>query len=592
MKKTITMPLIYLILITLIIPGVSAVNTDNWPMFHHDQSRTGYSSSQAPNTATIIWNTTITSVVNSSPVFGKGRLFIGSEDGKLYFFDADPSDGVDEGLTDPSGSSADLILTFSTDAPIRSSPLYYNGKVYFGSMNGKVYCIYACIGARIWEYNTSGAVTSSPVIGNNRIYIGSYDGKLYCIDAETGEHIWDYQTDGAVSSSPAYNDNKVYFSSHDSYVYCLYASNGTLIWRYRTSDAVQSSPVVTDDKVIVGSNDGNVYCLYKRNGSASWIYNTNGNAPVRSSAAVAYDKVFVGSDNGDLYCLYLSNGSLSWSYNTSGEIVSSPAIADGKVYFGSHDGSIYCLNASDGGYLWGFSSGAVVSSSPAVVNQRLYCADENGNLYCFRNLRSPYTPSIINGPVEGILGTEYEFSTRTSDPEDDAIYYMFDWGDGKNTSWIGPFNQSERVKATHKWSVEGYYHIRVKARDSYGCESEWSEPLTIHIQILSIKTIRGGLGLHITIKNLGSRKVWNIGYNVTVVGGYIINLANEGFKGEILNIDAGGEESILIGPFFQLGRVKIIVNIKDRDNTNNVSSEVYAFTLGFLIFCANPNPYV
>ncbi|MEM0493474.1 MAG: hypothetical protein QXS02_05950, partial [Candidatus Thermoplasmatota archaeon] len=93
------------------------------------------------------------------------------------------------------------------------------------------------------------------------------------------------------------------------------------------------------------------------------------------------------------------------------------------------------------------------------------------------------------------------------------------------------------------------------------------------------------LGLHITIKNLGARTVSNIEYNATVVGGYLINPANELFKGEIPNILPKEQKSILIGPFFQIGRVKIIFKLSDKDDTNQLSSEIHAFTLGFLIIC-------
>ena len=39
-----------------------------------------------------------------------------------------------------------------------------------------------------------------------------------------------------------------------------------------------------------------------------------------------------------------------------------------------------------------------------------------------------------------------------------------------------PYNSGENGYATHKWLADGNYEIKVKAKDSFGSESEWSEP--------------------------------------------------------------------------------------------------------------------
>jgi hypothetical protein len=73
------------------------------------------------------------------------------------------------------------------------------------------------------------------------------------------------------------------------------------------------------------------------------------------------------------------------------------------------------------------------------------------------------------------------FSTVTTDFEGDQIYYWWDWGEGNHTSWIGPFNPNEPMTANYSWVNNGTYDIRVKAKDSLGHESVWSEPVTVSI---------------------------------------------------------------------------------------------------------------
>jgi hypothetical protein len=91
----------------------------------------------------------------------------------------------------------------------------------------------------------------------------------------------------------------------------------------------------------------------------------------------------------------------------------------------------------------------------------------------------PDTPSIPSGPVSGVPGVSYNYNTKTIDPDGDEIYYLFDWGDGSYSNWIGPYQSGERANCINSWGENDTYSVRVKAKDVYGFESEWSDPLTV-----------------------------------------------------------------------------------------------------------------
>ncbi|GAG61208.1 unnamed protein product, partial [marine sediment metagenome] len=169
--------------------------------------------------------------------------------------------------------------------------------------------------------------------------------------------------------------------------------------------------------------------------------------------------------------------------------------------------------------------------------------------------------SKSDGPTQGILGEEYTFISKTVDPEYDPISYIFDWGDGKKSEWLGPNESGVVVSATHKWKEEGNYSITVKAKDSFGYESDWSEPENIDINILEFSMIRGGIGIHAEIKNIGSRQLWRLEWVISYVGGRIQNPANDEFEGELLNLGAGESVKIATGPFFEIGRIKITISL-------------------------------
>ncbi len=68
-----------------------------------------------------------------------------------------------------------------------SSPAVSRGYVYVGSLDGKVYCLNAATGEKVWEFVTGDAVFSSPAVSGGNVYVGSDDGKVYCLRAAVGD---------------------------------------------------------------------------------------------------------------------------------------------------------------------------------------------------------------------------------------------------------------------------------------------------------------------------------------------------------------------------------------------------------------------
>ncbi len=108
----------------------------------------------------------------------------------------------------------------------------------------------------------------------------------------------------------------------------------------------------------------------------------------------------------------------------------------------------------------------------------------------------PNKPTTPTGPASGKPGVSYLYTTSTTDPDGDLVSYMWDWGDGTVSSWLGPFNSGATATATHSWTEQGTYSIKVKAKDIYGDESDWSDPLAITMP-LDYQS-----GSHIVLKTL------------------------------------------------------------------------------------------
>jgi len=91
----------------------------------------------------------------------------------------------------------------------------------------------------------------------------------------------------------------------------------------------------------------------------------------------------------------------------------------------------------------------------------------------------PAQPTKPVGKTLVVWNRDYSYSSSTTDPNGEEILYMFDWGDGSNSGWIGPYPSGQTGTGSHMWTVLGSYQVTVKARDINGAGSPISEPLTV-----------------------------------------------------------------------------------------------------------------
>jgi hypothetical protein len=91
----------------------------------------------------------------------------------------------------------------------------------------------------------------------------------------------------------------------------------------------------------------------------------------------------------------------------------------------------------------------------------------------------PNIPERPTGSTSGTPGVQYTYTTTTTDPDENQVFYNWSWGDGNFSEWLGPFDSGETATATYAWAEKGTYEIKVKAKDTYGDESDWSDPLSV-----------------------------------------------------------------------------------------------------------------
>jgi len=101
----------------------------------------------------------------------------------------------------------------------------------------------------------------------------------------------------------------------------------------------------------------------------------------------------------------------------------------------------------------------------------------------------PTQPIKPVGQTLGIWNVEYTYTSSATEPDGEQLFYLFDWGDGTTSGWLGPYSSGATGTASHSWTALGTYNVKARARDVWGAGSKWSDPLAVTITDNNIPTI-------------------------------------------------------------------------------------------------------
>jgi len=164
-------------------------------------------------------------------------------------------------------------------------PAIVGGRVFVGSDNGKLYALDANTGCMYWSFAAEGGVRAAPTVAKAgsriAVFFGDLKSNMYAVDAATGDVIWKKQVDdhrfSRVTGAPKLHDGKLYVpvssveevpAAQPKYECCTFrgsvvaldAGTGAQIWKTYT---IQEKPQQ------VGTNATGT-ALYKPAGAAVW----------------------------------------------------------------------------------------------------------------------------------------------------------------------------------------------------------------------------------------------------------------------------------------------------------------------------------
>ena len=261
------------------------------------------------------------------------------------------------------------------------------GAVYAGDEDGKLHCLDAKTGKKLWLFDTEAEITSAPNFFVDKVVFGGGNETLYCLDKDKGgKPLWTFKVPGGpVLGSPAIIDGKTFVAGCDSIMHVIDIKTGKEKKSIELDGQVGATPALVDDFLYVGTMTNQVQAINWKEGKVAWSYEAQKRQqPFYASAAAVNDLILAGSRDKCLHALDRKSGVAKWVFQTGGKVDSSPVVAGKRVYFGSGDGKLYVLDWAKGekvqevalGTKWG------ILASPAVSDGRLVIGTVDGGLYC------------------------------------------------------------------------------------------------------------------------------------------------------------------------------------------------------------------
>jgi outer membrane protein assembly factor BamB len=250
----------------------------------------------------------------------------------------------------------------------KSTPVFFNGRIYAIGMTGTVTAFDAASGKQLWQkpgaadnvpFYTSHAF--SPIVDRGLVifHVGGHDnGALTAYDLDTGEARWSWTGDGPGYGSPVVADvggTRQVIAITQGKLVGVDAASGTLLWErpFVSGNNTNSiTPVLHGDTVIVWGNGGPTTAVRIARTGSAWVTETaweNADLPSRMSDAVMAGDVMFGFSTrnlGQYFALDARTGETLWtSEGRQGDKVALGRA--GNVLFSlEHDGELVILRAS------------------------------------------------------------------------------------------------------------------------------------------------------------------------------------------------------------------------------------------------------
>ena len=292
-----------------------------------------------------------------SPVYSDGVVYAADRGGQISAIDADS--GRVRWRTNL--GTAGGFLSSGPSALLSGGLTYADGRLFVGSENGKMYALDAASGATQWQVNVPGEVVSAPSYGDGALVAHLGNGMVYAMDAETGAERWRHEEEVPTlslrgTSSPVVSAGGVIVGSNNGRAAVLILENGQLAWDERVTAPAGSSdlermvdidanPVVRGDTLYLLSFNGELVAMQLRNGDVLWRRDYQG----YRTPQVTTSRIYLTTSESHLVELERLSGNERWRNNALfGRSLTDVAVMNDHVVAADRFGVIHWLDRNSG----------------------------------------------------------------------------------------------------------------------------------------------------------------------------------------------------------------------------------------------------
>ena len=247
---------------------------------------------------------------------------------------------------------------FQTDAPVECVPVARDGKVYFGTRDGRVFCLAQATGRKLWEIKIPGGmdILGGLSVWNQALFFGSFDGKIHVLNATTGEPLQLPVSATAngdpIASEPASPTagGLTAFNCGNRMLIGYTLSNHTIAWSKSFADhELIGPPRTVSDRFYAVTRDGDVLAIDAETGNV--LGRDEVHMEVVQPFALSGRNVILAIRGGALVSYDLANSRTNWTYDCDSEIASPPTADSDAIVVTTSSGSIIYLS-SEGHEKW------------------------------------------------------------------------------------------------------------------------------------------------------------------------------------------------------------------------------------------------
>lgn len=279
--------------------------------------------------------------VYSTPTVYKDFVVVGSSDNYIYCLSA---------------KNGKLIWKYKTNKAVLATPTVVDNLAFLGSSDGIFRALNITNGSLAWEFtNVKNFVVTKPLFYQGKVFFGSWGNEFYALDAKTGEQVWKW-INGATNRMfspaacyPVSAHGKIFIVAPDRYMTALDANNGEELWRKTIKDnRVRESIGISADSSLVYAKtmDGKVFGVSTTANSFNITWESSLQLPYELAPTAIVESnnlVFIPSHSGLVSALDRKTGNVVWKHKTSNTLVNAILPIKNKVIVSTMDGKISCL---------------------------------------------------------------------------------------------------------------------------------------------------------------------------------------------------------------------------------------------------------